>query len=276
MQHHLALPYGFYFTQGSNIATYTRIYSSFSPDYQESVIYRTRMERTMVQYTDPDREDDIRYRVVPGPHISAATLDQCAANFSQHYGVWGSKVNFPNGRGSLQGRPVRMDAKRLADQSLPEGANNVLVCAETLDGHIVGHCFVSQWENPDFGNRVWWITQLLVIPEHRNQRKATRMLQAFTKHYNIGKTSQRDFVGVLSSNPFTLCAVLRVSGRGIEAIPSCDDLESISPWICEAMMRSSPVDYVSSATITDCVKTLENFYASSANTGFNIGHHLSL
>jgi len=66
-----------------------------------------------------------------------------------------------------------MSRVRLRAQCLPEGANNILVTAVTKDDRHVGHCFVSQWMHGD--DRVWWITQLLVVKRYRNQRRATRV-----------------------------------------------------------------------------------------------------
>ena len=87
------------------------------------------------------------------------------------------------------------------------------------------------------------------------------MLQALVKHYDIGRNPyHKDFVGVLSSHPFTICAVLRVFGRGIEALPSRQDWEHqreplrkthspLRPAECAPMMQASPVDYVRTAKI---------------------------
>lgn len=63
----------------------------------------------------------------------------------------------------------------LREQSLPKGANSTLVVAMTETGKQVGHCFVSQWEHGV--DRVWWITQLLVLPEYRSQKRATKVIR---------------------------------------------------------------------------------------------------
>lgn len=102
------------------------------------------------------------------------------------------------------------------------------------------------------------------------------MLQALVKHYDIGNHGpQKDFVGVLSSNPYTICAVLRVFGRGVEATPSKPDWENqqgflrkkhspLHPANCEISMQTSPVEYVRKAKVHDD--------GLVADTGFYIDH----
>jgi hypothetical protein len=61
----------------------------------------------------------------------------------------------------------------LKDRGLPAKANNMLITVESRNGQGIGHCFVSQWNRK--GDRVWWVTQLVVQPQYRNQRRATRV-----------------------------------------------------------------------------------------------------
>jgi hypothetical protein len=101
------------------------------------------------------------------------------------------------------------------------------------------------------------------------------MLQALVKNYDIGKNpNHEDFVGVLSPHPYTICAVLRIFGRGIESLPSRPDLErrrgSSSPLRieeCASLMRKSPVEYVRTAR--------KHSVSLAANTNFFIDHTLS-
>ena len=85
------------------------------------------------------------------------------------------------------------------------------------------------------------------------------MLQALTLHYDIGKRpGQKDFVGIASSNPYSICTALRVFGRGIEVLPSKPDWEksrSRDPHIplrnskCTPIMRDAPIDCICDATL---------------------------
>jgi hypothetical protein len=137
-----------------------------------------------------------------------------------------------------------MHAKQFKEHCLPSAGNNILVTA-VREGRLVGHCFVSQWMRS--GDRVWWITQLIVVRHHRDQRVATQIRAFFLSFlsypsvmsltkvqmlkiianliHRLKEPKHKDFVGVLSPNPLTVCAILRVFGRGIEAIPSRADWE---------------------------------------------------
>lgn len=102
------------------------------------------------------------------------------------------------------------------------------------------------------------------------------MLKALALRYDIGKnTNHRDLLGVLSSHPYSLCAVLRVFGRGIESLPSRPFTDSqvqpprdvhspLPPQECAPLMQASPVDYIRHATLDSTGMT--------AHTGFFVDH----
>jgi hypothetical protein len=98
------------------------------------------------------------------------------------------------------------------------------------------------------------------------------MLQALSKTYDIGKNpNHKDFVGVLSPHPYTICAVLRVFGRGIESLPSRPDLERrpgpsspLRAEKCASLMRKSLVEYVRTARTHPV--------SLAANTNFFVDH----
>jgi hypothetical protein len=58
-----------------------------------------------------------------------------------------------------------------------ESGGEDLIAAVTGEGKHIGHCIVSQWVHEEF--RVWWITQLVVHTQYRNQKKATRVEELF-------------------------------------------------------------------------------------------------
>lgn len=103
------------------------------------------------------------------------------------------------------------------------------------------------------------------------------MLQALVLHCNIGRVPcTKDFVGILSPHPYSIAAVLRVFGRGIECLPSKPDWEKkpndypdapLQSHKCLPFLQCSPVEYVRDAT--PCLKTL------TAHTGFFIDHTVS-
>jgi hypothetical protein len=142
------------------------------PSSTDTADYRIRVEPNPLQ-EDPDIDEDIVYRIVPGSNVKNGQLETCAKHFSEHYGVWSEIAQTTLGSWAKPGQQIRMSRERLRAQCVPGGANNILVTAMTERGQQIGHCFVSQWMHGE--DRVWWITQLLVLKGYRNQRRATRV-----------------------------------------------------------------------------------------------------
>ncbi|KAH7394999.1 hypothetical protein DE146DRAFT_756880 [Phaeosphaeria sp. MPI-PUGE-AT-0046c] len=220
---------------------------------------------------DHEIDGSVQYRVTPAEEITEAQWTICADTFTRHYGVWSSQITSSIGPWT-PGARVAMSKSKLKAQSLSDGAVNFLITATASDKvpiEPIGHCFVSQWMHS--GARIWWITQLVVRPEHRNQRHATRMLEALAAQHNFRKELDvRDVVGVLSSHPFTICAVLRVFGQGIEHSRLRRDSGSsavetsgllLERSQCEALLASAPVEYVRAAKMhADTMSAFTGFY----------------
>ncbi|CAI9625322.1 unnamed protein product [Alternaria burnsii] len=232
----------------------------------ESVEYRIRSEPNHL-YEDPDIDEDIVYRIIPGAVVTKRHLDICAEQFSTNYGVWSQRARLVMGSWAEYGKHIRLSRDRLRAQCLPDGVNNILVIAITKNGLQVGYCFISQWMHGD--DRVWWITQLLVLEGYRNQGRATKVTLAM--HYDVGRSTRRDLVGVASSNPYTICTLLRVFGRGIEVLPSKPDWEEnpvrhtpLPISACEPIVKAAPVNYIRDAKLLPGTLTV--------NTRFFIDH----
>ncbi|KAF2871388.1 hypothetical protein BDV95DRAFT_39821 [Massariosphaeria phaeospora] len=99
------------------------------------------------------------------------------------------------------------------------------------------------------------------------------MLQSLAQHCGFGKTDKKDCIGVLSSHPFTICAVLRAFGRGIETMPTrrqwtTGPTLSMHAFIPlerrRSLMQSCPVTYVRAAA--------EHTELLAANTMFYVDH----
>ncbi|KAF2024564.1 hypothetical protein EK21DRAFT_78419, partial [Setomelanomma holmii] len=187
---------------------------------------------------DEDAEEDVTYCTIPDHEVSDDILEDCSAILSNHYGVWNN--------------PEMM--RRLL---VPEGVKTILVTTVAQGERVVGYCFVSQWMHET--DLVSWITQLVVIPGYRNQRRATKMLRAYVNYCTLGGNSHgRNLVGVLSPHPHTICAVLRVFGRGIEVLPSKPEWERrpfdyphapLRGSICRSIMQASPIGRIRDANI---------------------------
>ena len=83
------------------------------------------------------------------------------------------------------------------------------------------------------------------------------MLQALAMHYDIGRSTQRDLVGIATVNPYSLCAILRVFGRGIEVLTSKPDWEKCrirhTPLLsaaCEPIVGAAPLSYIRNAKLS--------------------------
>jgi GNAT superfamily N-acetyltransferase len=132
------------------------------------------------------------------------------------------------------GARVKMSAKKLREQVLPDGANNIYIRV-LIDGKLAGNVFGTRWVYEGEG-KMLWITQLCVSSDFRNQGIAKKLLETLLQE-------ERGF-GILSSHPFAILAVLRVFGRG----PDDVDLEMTKQQARE-IMASCPVGYVREAKL---------------------------
>ena len=62
----------------------------------ESVEYRIRSEPNHL-YEDPDIDEDIVYRIIPGGVVTKRHLEICAEHFSTNYGVWSQRARLVMG-----------------------------------------------------------------------------------------------------------------------------------------------------------------------------------
>jgi hypothetical protein len=126
-----------------------------------------------------------------------------------------------------------MSPKVLKEKILPPDAVNMYVRMLGNDGKLIGNVFATRWACD--GRSMLWITQLCVSNHHRNQGIAKKLLAEVRDDGDHG-------VGILSSHPFAISAVLRVFGSGLEKT----ELEVIRQQASTAM-KSCPVEYVRSA-----------------------------
>lgn len=134
-----------------------------------------------------------------------------------------------------------------------------------LDDELVGNVFGTRWVSER--ETVLWITQLCVSSCHRNQGVAKRLLTAV---HQDGDHS----VGILSSHPFAIAAVMRVFSCGIENA----ELET-TRGNARAVMDGCPVGYVRMAKLRgglfadgDEDVVVDGGTVSCADTGFWVDH----
>ena len=153
-----------------------------------------------------------------------------------------------------------MSAKKLREQVLPAGAEHTNVYVRLLiNNQLAGNVLATRWVHE--GHKMIWITQLCVSKEFRNQGIAKQLLEAL-------RTNERG-VGILSSHPFAILAVLRVFGSGPEDV----NLE-MTQQHARAIMESCPVGYVREAKLRGSLfqGAVGDGAVSCADTGFWVDH----
>jgi hypothetical protein len=158
------------------------------------------------------------------------------------------------------GSRVKISPTRLKNDILPPNAKNTYIRL-LVDDELAGNVFGTRWVGPD-GNVILWVTQLCVSSKRRNSRIATRLLQEF-------RQKQDNYVGILSSHPFALSAVLRVFGNGLENT----DLETTRKH-AKDVLESCPVRYVREARTRGRLfeNDIEDGSISCADTQFWVDH----
>lgn len=151
-----------------------------------------------------------------------------------------------------------MSAKKLEEQVLPTGADNVYI-RMSVNNELIGNVFGTRWVYE--GRPMVWITQLCVHSKYRSQGIAKKLLEAL-------RQKERG-CGILSSHPFAILAVLRVFGRGPEDV----DLKTTKRH-ARAVMSTCPVGYVKEAKLQGALfdDNIKDGTVSCADTQFWVDH----
>ena len=156
-----------------------------------------------------------------------------------------------------------MSPEKLEEKILPPGTDNIYIRMQ-INNELVGNVFGARWIYK--GQSMIWVTQLCVSSKHRNQGIAKKLLGVLRQKDHSG-------VGILSSHPFAILAVLRVFGRGLEGID--EDLK-MTKWHARAVMDTCPVGYVREAQLRGVLFEGEgeggNGTVSCADTQFWVDH----
>ena len=110
-------------------------------------------------------KSSLSFVMKPCSSIDDATLEGCAALFSQHY------TAEPAAR---RGQRVKMSAARLKQQCLFDDHCGVSLAID--EGKSIGHCFFRCFSMTGLGD-VCWVTQLVVHSDYRRQHIATRLIR---------------------------------------------------------------------------------------------------
>tara|TARA_R110002033_G_scaffold90677_1_gene140536 strand:+ start:232 stop:762 length:531 start_codon:yes stop_codon:yes gene_type:complete len=133
-----------------------------------------------------------------------------------------------------KGTRVKISPKLLWKKILPEGAENTYITT-TRGTELLGIIFATRWM---YKREITvWVTQLCVHREHRNEGIVKSLLASL-------KTGNDYAVGILSSHPFSISAVARAFGKGVEDI----DL-GVMKLEAKDVMATCPVTYVRDAKL---------------------------
>ncbi|KAK2738145.1 hypothetical protein FQN55_000765 [Onygenales sp. PD_40] len=204
-----------------------------------SGLYKIKMEKKL-------------FETFPGDRVTDAMLGEAAKLFNENYGIWGELSHSP-------GKPVRLSARRLREQYLPDPAVTSYVRV-TVDGHLAGNAFACRWKHG--GKNICWITQLVVDCDFRERGLASAMLRS------IGSDTD-DMYGIMSSHPAACMAAASSYGMGIEKVP----LDLIK-GNARAVMEASPIPYIRDARLCGTLFNPEDSTGliCGVNTGFFVDH----
>lgn len=135
------------------------------------------------------------YEWIPGPLARTDVVEEMAALYSRHYGIWGA------GSG-LEGKPVRLSGARLRDWLTPESR---IALAREGD-EVIGYAIAVQSNLPRHG-MVSWVTQFVVHEQYRRQDVGKTLL------FTIWHVSNHFAWGLVSANPYAVRALEKATRR---------------------------------------------------------------
>lgn len=144
---------------------------------------------------------NLSYSWLPGSFARAdsSLLDECAALYSSHYGVWSAEAPRPN----LPLTRVRLSAKRLRQWFASDDSRIALARAGS---DLVGYAIAIQIKAPRCGI-VSWVTQLVVDEAYRQQDVGKTLL------FSIWGMSDHFAWGLVTASPYAVRALEKATRR---------------------------------------------------------------
>ncbi|OJD21471.1 hypothetical protein ACJ73_07186 [Blastomyces percursus] len=207
--------------------------------WNSSELYKTKMEQKLFQ-------------TIPGDQVTDTMLGEAAKLFNENYGIWGKLSHSP-------GKPVRLSARRLREQYLPNSSVTSYVRV-TVDGILAGNAFACRWKHD--GKNICWVTQLVVDRSFRERGLANALLMS------IGSDTD-DMYGIMSSHPAACMAAASSYGMGIEKVPL-----GLIEGNAKAVIEASPIPYIRNAKLCGTLFNPEDSTGliCGVNTGFFVDH----
>ena len=136
------------------------------------------------------------YRWIPGGFVGQELLEELAALYSGHYGLWAAGTPRPF-------QPIRLSPGRIRDWLVHSESR---LAYASLDGRVVGYAIAVQPKVPGLGV-ISWVTQLVVDVEHRHRDVGKRLL------YSIWEFSDHFAWGLVTANPYAVRALEKATRR---------------------------------------------------------------
>ena len=159
------------------------------------------------------------FQVFEGTQLTAPMLQEAAELFSEHYGVWSSKIPEHVSHHN-SGDRVRISPRRLRTSLLPDGGRACSYVRAMADDRLIGHAFACRWRSSprasssctdmEAGRNVCWVTQLVVHDRFRGISIATAMLEKLRRQDD-------EIVGIASTCPAACMAAASAFGGTLEA-----------------------------------------------------------
>ena len=144
---------------------------------------------------------DLAFSWLPGCFVRADSglLDECAALYSNHYGVWSAQSPHPGRPGTR----VRLSAARLKRWFDSDDSRIALARSGT---DLVGYAIAVQMKAPRCGI-VSWVTQLVVHEAYRQRNVAKTLL------FSIWGMSDHFAWGLVTASPYAVRALEKATRR---------------------------------------------------------------
>ncbi|EGC46687.1 conserved hypothetical protein [Histoplasma capsulatum var. duboisii H88] len=198
------------------------------------------------------RMEEKLFQTFPGDRVTDSMVGEAAKLFNENYGIWGKLSHSP-------GKPVRLSARRLREQYLPDHATTSYVRV-AVDGNLAGNAFACRWKHG--GKNICWVTQLVVDRRFRERGLATALLRSICADTD-------DMYGIMSSHPAACMAAASSYGRGIEKAPL-----GLVEANAKAVLEASPIPYIKNARLCGSLFNPEDStgLVCGVDTGFFVDH----
>ncbi len=202
-------------------------------------------EKKLATTASPTLTEKYSFATLYTEEIDEQLLCEMSVLFSENYGVWDESHS------RLKGH-VRLSPQRLKKDYLT--ANSCIVLArERVSNRLIGYAVAVKKEYEQKG--ISWVTQFVVHSDHQNRGVGKSLL------YSLWGESQLDAWGIVTSNPYAIRALEKVTHRrcALQAI------RQNKHWLLK--FATDSISYVN-----DTTELIVDDERSVINTNFFVSH----